>query len=268
MSQALARKLSLFLQLKPEDHSYLAGICNERQAVGPHKDIVCEGDVPSSMFVLEEGIAVRYRVMSNGQRQILGFMLPGDLCDLNVFLLRSMDHSVAALNEVRISRIRRKDVLATYFERPRIAAALWWSALQAESIARERIVALGKRQARGRIAYLFFDIYWRMRSIGLAKDDLLLLPLTQVEIADTLGLTPVHVNRVLKTLTDDGLIRKTRESVKLLDPAALQREADMDDHYLHLDAPPEDIGDYFDNLQAITGRTIPPGSRDEIKQSA
>jgi CRP-like cAMP-binding protein len=249
MSGALARKLSNFLPLSDSDGAYLDSITHSPETVAAGHDIICFGDLPSTMFVIESGTAIRYRVLRSGERQILSFILPGDQCDLNVFLLKKMDHSVAALDRVQLSHIKRDDVLQTYLQRPRIAAALWWSALQAEAISRERIVALGRRRARGRIAYLFVDLYWRMKSIDQAGDHKLELPLTQVEIADTLGLTPVHVNRVMKQLEREGLIQKKRGTVDLLDLDQLQREADIEDVYLHLDAPPPDVARYFERLE-------------------
>ncbi|MBZ6378640.1 hypothetical protein B5C34_11865 [Pacificimonas flava] len=252
MSRALARKLSNFLELTDQDKTYLDRITFARETVPADRDIVGFGEVPATMFVIERGMAIRYRVLRGGERQILSFMLPGDLCDLNVFLLKKMDHNVASLEELEMSRIRRDDVLKTYFKRPRIAAALWWSALQAEAISREHIVALGRRRARSRLAYLFFDIYWRLKAVGLAEDNVLNLPLTQAEIGDALGLTPVHINRVLKELVEEGLIDKQRGQVQLLNTEALQKVADIDDHYLHLDAPPREIASYFHDLERLT----------------
>src|ERR1700754_3939297 len=108
-----------------------------------------------------------------------------------------MDHSIATITPVRIASIARIDLLEVFAERPRISAALWWSSLQEEAILRERIVSLGRRDARGRIAYLLCELLWRHAAVGLTNGGKFSLPLTQTELGDTLGLTPVHVNRIL-----------------------------------------------------------------------
>lgn len=249
MSRALARKLSNFLPLGDAEEAYLSRITTGQEHIRAHRDIIRYGELPTNMFVVEQGFAIRYRMLSSGERQILSFMLPGDICDLNVFLLRQMDHSVAALGPVQICRLSRDDLLKTYLNHPRLSASLWWSALQMEAISRERIVALGRRKARGRVAYFFFDLYWRLKSIDLAKDNQVDLPITQVELADTLGLTPVHINRVLRQLEEDNLIEKGRGQIRVLEPEALQQEADLDDFYLHLDAPPVEVARYFQKLE-------------------
>lgn len=249
MSRALARKLSNFLPLGERETDYLDSITTGQERIDAHRDVIRYGELPTDMFVVESGVAIRYRMLKSGERQILSFMLPGDICDLNVFLLKKMDHSVAALSSIEISRMSRDDLLKTYLNHPRISAALWWSALQMEAISRERIVALGRRKARGRIAYFFFDLYWRLKSIDQADDNQVELPLTQVELADTLGLTPVHINRVLRELETEGMIQKRRGHIRVLEPVALQQEADLDDQYLHLDAPPSDVARYFHQLE-------------------
>ncbi|MBZ6378641.1 MULTISPECIES: Crp/Fnr family transcriptional regulator [Pacificimonas] len=227
-------------------------------------DIVSQGQVPRSMFVVEDGMAARYRVLKDGRRQILTFLIPGDLCDLHVFLLKEMDHGIAAVTNTRVRALTRDRAMAMNFQHPRIAAAFWWSTLQEEAILRERIVALGRRSARERIAYLFCELYWRFEAVDLVTDHHFSLPLTQSELADALGLTPVHVNRTLRKLVAEGLIEKRRNSVTLLDISALKEVADIDRDYLHFGAPPVEVETYFDRLEgnsageAAAGAGSPP----------
>jgi CRP-like cAMP-binding protein len=185
-------------------------------------------------------MACRYRLLPEGKRQILTFLIPGDVFDLHAFLLEAMDHSIGTLVPTRLAPISRATVFDLFDRHPQIGAALWCSALQEEAINRERIVALGRRSARGRVAYLLCELVWRQRAVGLAEDHAIRLPLTQVELADTLGLTAVHVNRILQRFRRDNLISLTQRRLTLLDIERLQEIARFNQDYLHLSgAPPE-----------------------------
>jgi CRP-like cAMP-binding protein len=194
-------------------------------------------------------MAFRYRLMPDGKRQILTFMIPGDIFGLHAFLLRAMDHSIATLVPTRIATISRATVFDLFENHPRIGAALWWSALQQNAINRERIVALGRRSARGRVAYLLCELVWRQRAVGLGEDHAIRLPLTQVELADTIGLTSVHVNRILQGFRQDQLIRLAHHRLTLLDVESLQQIAGFNQDYLHLKGTPEEVERYLDRLE-------------------
>jgi CRP-like cAMP-binding protein len=247
--RALVRKLGNFAPLTTQDEQVIESIGSSDESFAPGAVIIGEGDAPRSVFVLTEGIACRYRDMPDGRRQIMTFLLPGDMCDLHVFLVGAMDHSISALSPVRLSAIARPRILDLLFNRPRIAAALWWSSLQEEAILRERIVALGRRNAHGRIAYLLCELLWRYQAVGLDLDRVVSLPLSQVDLADTLGLTPVHVNRVLKQLREDGLVALSNRMMTILDLGRLQAIAGFDSSYLHLGGAPEEVAEHFDRLE-------------------
>ncbi len=202
----LVRKLSHFAPLSEVDREVLDALSEREETYRADVDIITEGSKPRSSFLLKEGLAVRYRAMPNGGRQIMTFLIPGDICDVHVFLLRTMDHSIGTITPVRIARISRESLMDLFARRPRISAALWWSGLQEEAMLRERIVSLGRRDARGRIAYLLCELLWRHAAIGLTNGDTFKLPLTQTELGDTLGLTPVHVNRILREFRERRLI--------------------------------------------------------------
>src|SRR3954447_5891689 len=149
-----------------------------------------------------------------------------------------MDHSVMTLAPTRLASIDRDtvtDLLARY---PRIGAAIWWSSMQDAAIMRERIVMLGRHNARGRLAYIFCELVWRQRAVGLSDDHAIRLPLTQTDIADTLGLTPVHVNRILQEFRREGLITLAQRHLRLHDIERLQNVAELTQDYLHLTGMP------------------------------
>jgi CRP-like cAMP-binding protein len=245
----LATKLSLFVPLSDEDVRVLEGMCLNEERFKADTDIVRQGDVPRSAFVLTHGMAFRYRLMPDGKRQILTFMIPGDIFGLHAFLLRAIDHSIATLVPTRIATISRARVFELFDRHPRIGAALWWSALQQNAINRERIVALGRRSALGRVAYLMCELVWRQRAVGLSEDHAIWLPLTQVELADTLGLTAVHVNRILQTFRRDNLIVLVRHRLTLLNVERLQKIAGFNQDYLHLRGATAEVRSYIDTLE-------------------
>jgi CRP-like cAMP-binding protein len=247
---ALVANLSQFTPLADDDARVLDGLCNEAQVFQAGVDIVIEGEVPPSPFVLVDGMAYRYRLLPDGKRQILTFVIPGDVFDLHGFLFTAMDHSVGTLVPTQVAPVSRDAVVELFGQRPRIGAALWWSAMQQEAIQRERIVALGRRNAHGRVAYIMCELVWRLRGIGLTEHDAIMLPLTQIEIADTLGLTPVHINRVLQTFRRNGLITLEQRRLVLQDAKRLQDVAGFNQDYLHLGGASADVVRYYDRLEA------------------
>ncbi len=249
----LVTKLSRFTLLSDEDVRVLDALCLNEERFNADTDIVCQGDVPGSAFVLTHGMAFRYRLMPEGKRQILTFMIPGDIFGLHAFLLRAMDHSIATLVPTRIAPISRATVFDLFEHHPRIGAALWWTALQQDAINRERIVALGRRSAGGRVAYLLCELVWRQTAVGLAGDHAIRLPLTQVELADTLGLTAVHVNRILQGFRQDNLIALAHHRLTLLDVEKLQKIAGFNQDYLHLGGATTEVRSYIDALERDRG---------------
>jgi CRP-like cAMP-binding protein len=141
----------------------------------------------------------------------------------------------------RFATIDRDKVFEIVEHHPRIGAALWWSAMQEAAMLRERIVMLGRHKARARVAYLFCELLWRHRAIGLSEDHSLRLPLTQTDIADLLGLTPIHVNRVLQDLRREGLITLTHRRLTLHQADRLQSIAQLSQDYLHLTRVPASV---------------------------
>ena len=260
LANPLARKLQHFITITPEDERVLDGLERSHESIEAHQDIVGEGEVPRSVFLVKQGLACRYRILSDGRRQIITFLLPGDFNDLHVFLLKEMDHSIAAITPVRIATIARESVMELAIHRPRITAGLWWASLQEEALLRERIVALGRRDAAGRVAYLLCELLWRHQAVGLASDHSFELPLTQVELGDTLGMTAVHTNRILQDLRRQGLIVLKNRTVALNDLEALQALGEFTRSYLHLGGAPDNVKHYLaqlenDRASALAGNT-------------
>jgi CRP-like cAMP-binding protein len=245
----LVAKLSNFVLLSQENIRVLDALCANEEFFEAATDIAVQGDLPPSAFVLTHGMACRYRLLPDGKRQILTFLIPGDVFDLHAFLLKAMDHSVGTLVPARLVVIPRATVFDIFEHHPRISAALWWSALQEEAIYRERIVALGRRSARGRVAYLVCELVWRQRAVGLTEDNAIRLPLTQLDLADALGLTSVHINRVIQGFRRDTLITLAHRRLILLNMERLQEIAGFDQDYLHLGGAPTEVRSYIEKLE-------------------
>ncbi len=202
----LTRKLELFGPLQDKDRDLLDELVQKSRAVSANTDLIRDGDTPSHVNLVLAGFACRYKIMPDGARQIFGYLIPGDICDLNIFVLKKMDHSIATLADSEIVDISPQQIL-DLLDNPRIARALWWATLVDEGTLREWVVNMGQREAAERIAHLFCELHLRLKGVGLVTDGAFRLPVTQMELADTLGLSPVHVNRSIQTLRGQNLIR-------------------------------------------------------------
>ena len=256
----LVAKLSQFAPLSDRDVRLLETLCLREERFRAGANIAIEGETPRSAFVLTRGMACRFRLMPDGRRQILTILIPGDVSDLHGFLLKAMDHSVGAIGPTRVAAIGREVVIDIIANHPRIGAALWWSAIQEEAMLRERIVALGRRSARGRVAYILCELVWRQRSIGIAEDHAIRMPFTQTDLADMLGLTSVHTNRVLQGFRRDELITLAHRRLTLHNLERLQAISGLTKDYLQLNSTPPDVLRYFDGLERDRAGLGPPES--------
>ena len=228
----LIRKLSNFTKLSAEEEAALLSALDRPVDFGASEDIVNSGDATGGVKLLLTGFACRYKLLPDGRRQILDFLIPGDLCDLHVFLLDRMDHSIAALTDSRIAS--PANILRFTDQYPNLTRALWWTTLVNEAIAREWVVNLGQRTAHERMAHLFCELFYRMRSIDAVQGTSYPLPLTQIALADTIGLSSVHVNRTLQDLRRDGLISFRGGKLTINNLQALEKAGSFTPEYLHL----------------------------------
>ncbi|MBN9073121.1 MAG: Crp/Fnr family transcriptional regulator [Rhizobiales bacterium] len=236
MAKALIRKLEHFVRLSSHDKEVLERAAQERQRnLGPHERIMTEGDKPKVVYLVLEGWACRYKHLEDGRRQIVGFFLPGDLCDLNVFILREMDHSISSITSVRVAEISRLSFETILDGHPRITQALWWDALVSMAIQREWTVNLGQRDAMERVAHLLCELFVRLGTAGLTRGKSCDLPVTQAELADATGMSTVHVNRTLQELRNLKLIHLSGRILTIPDLDRLMRAGLFNANYLHLD---------------------------------
>src|SRR3984885_16041106 len=198
MNNPLLRKLANFTKLSDEECAAVKECTQDVHEFGAREDVISQGDRTSGVKLLLEGFACRYKTLEDGRREIGAYFVPGDLCDLRVFILKRMDHSIGAIAPSRVATISPENVLKLTHSYPALTRALWWSTLVEEAILREWIVNVGQRNALERMAHLFCELLYRFRAVGLNQGLSCTLPLTQTELAETLGLSSVHVNRTLQ----------------------------------------------------------------------
>lgn len=229
----LIARLETFAPLSEDDRQALRDACGNTRQVPPNRDIISEGESPDHVHLVLDGWAARYKVVPDGARQITAYLIPGDFCDLHVTILKEMDHGITALTPATVAYIPHGEMEALIEERPALARALWWSTLVDEAVLRAWIVNLGRRDAYESIAHLMCEMHVRMQHVGLVQDGRFDLPVTQEELADSLGLTPVHVNRILQRLRSEGLITLKERMLTILDIEGLRKVAGFDPNYLH-----------------------------------
>ncbi|RYB01345.1 Crp/Fnr family transcriptional regulator [Lichenibacterium ramalinae] len=233
MDNVLTRKLEKFAPLSAEDRSLLDDIIRPTRTVPADTDLIREGQSSNEVRLILKGFACRYKMLPNGRRQIVAYLIPGDFCDLNAFILEAFDHSIGTLSECTVVDIPRQRIMELT-DRPGIARAFWWVTLVDEGTLREWLLNIGQRGAAPRVAHLFCELLVRLRIVDLAHEDSYELPLTQAEIADTMGISPVHVNRVMQTLREMDLIEYRRKSLVIKDLDRLIAFSDFNGAYLHL----------------------------------
>ncbi|TGN61894.1 Crp/Fnr family transcriptional regulator [Paracoccus liaowanqingii] len=229
----LARKLGQVVQLSAADLALLDGLSERSYTVSSGEDIIKQGDEPRYVHLVLDGIVCRNKVLPNGDRAIVGLLLPGDLCDLHIAILGRMDHNISALSDCRIVDIPHRTVVEMTSSSRRLAMALWWATLVDEAILREWLVGLGRRRADRRAAHLLCEILARLEAVGRGQDRV--VPLGHQQLADVLGITSVHLHRVLGTLKSQGLIVQQDRRIVVNDVAALREYGQFDPDYLHRD---------------------------------
>jgi CRP-like cAMP-binding protein len=232
---ALTTKLEGFTKLSGDDRLGLVRAISNVRVVEARRDLAAEGERPGFVHVVLDGWAAAYKSLSDGKRQIVGFFVPGDICDANVFVLARMDHSIGAVTRLKVAMISISEMARLTLERPRLTQALWWEALVTSAVRREWILSIGQRNAYGRIGHLLIELYLRLKAVGRVQESRCDFPLTQNDLADATGLTAVHVNRTLQDLRRDGLIELERKQLKILDLARLMDVTMFNPNYLHLD---------------------------------
>ena len=201
-------------------------------------DIVALGSRPTHSSLLVDGFAARYKMLSDGGRQITALHVAGDFVDLHAFLLKTMDHGIVALSPCHVAFAEHSDLKRISEIAPHLTRLLWLDTLVDGSIHREWIVAMGRRSKKSHLAHLICELYVRLRGVQRATDWSFHFPLSQAAMADVLGLSVVHMNRVIQSLRREGLISWTHHTISILDWVRLQEVAEFDPTYLSMSLEP------------------------------
>ncbi len=225
------RRLPAFRSNTAEEIAFIQSLKVGELSLRARSDIVREGDVADRLYTLLSGWAFRYKTLPDGRRQILNFLLPGDLVGLQSKLFDQAMHGVEALTDVTLCGFARNRIWEIFRGYPELAFDVTWLGAHEESLVDDNLFSVGRRSAAERVAALLLQVYQRAQGLGLREGDgqALRLPLTQVHIADALGLSDVHTNRTLQALRARGLFDLAGGMLRVRDVDGLRRLARASD---------------------------------------
>jgi CRP-like cAMP-binding protein len=219
---ALIRKLEQYDRISDTERQLLEQAVVRQRAMAKGEDLVREGDRPSESLFLITGFAARYNLLRKGKRQITALHVPGDFVDLHSFLVKRMDHGVTAVTPCTVGVVPHEALCVISETQPHLTRLLALHIAVDAAIHRQWIVSIGRKSALEHAAHLLCELFVRLQVVGLVTDDSFKLPLTQAELGDALGLSTVHVNRILQELRREGLITWRGETVVITDWPRLQ----------------------------------------------
>lgn len=235
----LCLKLNSYIALSDEERAFLSGLDSGTTRLPARADIVRQGERYGEARVVRDGWAIRHKTLPDGRRQVVNFVLPGDIVGIYCNLFETADHSVTALTPVGLTSFPAGKVVDTFRTFPRLAAALAWSGAREEAMIAERLLSLGRRTALERMAHLIVELLRRLSIVNLAQDGHFTLPVTQEILADALGLSNVHINRTLRRLRESGLIDLNGQRITVKDVQQLAAVGQFDELYLHFIQAPK-----------------------------
>lgn len=228
---ALLRKLGTLVALSAQDVELVGALPMHVTRVARHRDVLSAGQRPDFVYVVLSGWAARYGMRADGSRRITGFLLPGDFCGIHAVSDAAMDHSIVALTECEVGRIHRPAIAAAVERSEALGQALWRAKLIDESILRQWL--LNSADAFQAIGHLLCELHARAQTMGLAEGGRCHVPLTQEHLADAIGITSVHTNRVMQRLRAEQLLEFSHGELFIPDVEALRRACSFDGRYLH-----------------------------------
>lgn len=236
IAQTLLAKLAVHLPdhapLKPRETEILQRLQSAVRIIPRGNDIIVQGRKYNGIYVLIDGFGLRYKVLSDGKRQVFNVSLPGDMIGYPACFFEEALYSVTALTKVSVCTMTFDDMSEMFQSFPRLAMALFWSTAGETAMFGEHLADIGRRSAYERVAHFVLELATRLEAVGLADHSTFIMPLTQGRIADVVGLSVPHINRMLRRLRDEGLIEMKGQRVEIRDRDALSALADFDDSYL------------------------------------
>ena len=231
-NSALTRKLTHFLPLAADELTVLGRLEAQRRSVAAGRELVHERQVGHHAYILEEGWACCYKLLPDGGRQVIDFPIPGDVIGLRSVLLRAADHSFAAVTDVSVAEVSAHQLMVAFEEKPRLGVAFLWAASRDEAMVVEHLVNIGRRSALVRTAHFLVELGLRLQLTGLGSEAGFACPLNQHLLADAVGLTAIHVNRILRQLRERRLLTFRDGQVVFHDLLRLRQLANHNSGYL------------------------------------
>lgn len=236
-STPLFRKLSAFVALTETEVAVLTELQQRRRKFAAGRDLIEQGQSDQAVYVLDSGWVSSYKILPDGTRQIVDFQIPGDFLGIRSALFKTSDHSVEPVIDIEVSEVFVKDLLGAFARTPRLATAVLWAASRDEAMVVEHLVGIGRRGADERLAHFLLELGARLALIGLGGKAGYDCPLTQYHLGDALGLSAVHVNRVLRRLREGGMLTFQKGQVTFDNYERLTAFADFDATYLDQEGP-------------------------------
>lgn len=216
----LARQ-DVFRKLKPKELDFISRFKRGELSVDKGATVLAEGTRNPHLYTVLMGWGFRYKLLPDGRRQIVNYVLPGDLVGLQGTLMDEIQHSVETLSPMTLCVFERGELLSLYREHPELAYDVTWIASREECMLDENLLSVGRRSALERLAYLIAFLASRARTVGMFNGAAATLPITQQHFADTLGLSLVHTNKTIRKLIDRKLVRWRDGGCEVLDAERL-----------------------------------------------
>lgn len=228
----LALKLQSFVDLSSIELAVLNRLHERRKVFQVGRDFVEQGQLASAAYILASGWVCSYKILPNGLRQIVDFQVPGDFLGLRSVLLWASDHCIEPITICEASEVSKSELLSVFTQTPRLATAVLWGASRDEAMVVEHLIDIGRRDAVERVGHFLLELGSRLTLVGLGNTTSYACPLTQYHLADALGLSAVHVNRVLRELREQGLLTFRNSEVTFENRDRLMNLVEYDPTYL------------------------------------
>ena len=230
-------KIEKRARLSPGARAAFLALPTRERHFGTYRDIIREGDRTTHSCFIKSGLVSRYKTLRSGARAIVSFHIRGDMVDLQSSLVLIADHGIRTHVPTTIIEYQHDDLLRIAADYPEVARAFWFDTLIDSSIFREWTLNVGRRTARERIAHLLLEMAYRMKSAGLIDGNQMVLPISQADLADAVGISAVHINRSLQALRAEGLIRTYGKTVVIERWEEMARMSDFTSVYMHPEGP-------------------------------
>jgi CRP-like cAMP-binding protein len=218
----LTRRLDLLTKMTEQERNCLADLEHKSVRFDRGTEILCEGQMSDQTYIVQSGWGSCFKLLANGERQITAIVLPGDCINLRSPLRLEIHYTFQTVTDLTASRTKASRMVQVFDEFPHLGVALLLAAAQDDEMIVEHLISVGRRTAIERIAHLFLELHDRLWTVGFATETAFDCPLTQSDLADTLGLSAIHVNRMLRELRERGMMTFTEHRVELLDAGAMQ----------------------------------------------